>query len=91
VCVCVGIVFVLILYPLVPSTKDVALIWKPRQLFDAFAVQLNFLTLRVFQKRLGCGWDVDVDVNVDCVCTEPQRELQFALHLDRLHLELGLL
>lgn len=32
VCVCVGIVFVLILYPLVPSTKDLALIWKPRQL-----------------------------------------------------------
>lgn len=30
-CVCVGIVFVLILYPLVPSTKDLALIWKPRQ------------------------------------------------------------
>lgn len=32
-------VFVLILYPLVPSTKDLALIWKTRQLFDAFCFQ----------------------------------------------------
>lgn len=49
--VCVS-VFVLILYPLVPSTKDLPLIWKTRQLFDAFL--LSTLRANFSRECLGC-------------------------------------
>lgn len=76
----VGIVFVLILYPLVPSTKDLSLIWKPRQTRQTpTAVRCAAQTLNSPGfSRNECELRV-VNVNVNCEC-ECECEYECALN-----------
>lgn len=60
--------FVLILYPLVPSTKDLSLIWKPRQTPTAVRCAAQTLNSPGFSRNECELRVVNVNVNVNCEC-----------------------